>query len=182
MGMRKVAITGALLCIWLGVYVVSAHAAFTPELSDTVEVAINPQVVDNPENFRYGVGFQSTFPAWGLSGTMQITDEISGQLILGPFGILNTFAGRGLYSFQEEQYWNLYGYGMLGVWTYNYIGSRRESSLGIGAGAGIQYDWRAWNDELPPLFWNLELGLGFVNLDHYNFNSVMLGTGVHYRF
>lgn len=137
-----------------------------------------------PQNLRYGVGFQGTFPAWGISGTIGITDDITGQLILGPFGFLQTYAGRGLYQFREEPYWEMYGFGMLGVWTYNYGFNRRntETSLGIGAGAGIQYDWRVLDDQLPPIFWNLELGLGFVNFDNYNFGNILIGTGVHYRF
>lgn len=141
----------------------------------TIEVA-------EPEYFRYGAGFQSTFPAWGLSGMMAVTDEVDLQLILGPFGGLSTYAARGLYTFRDNDFWDLYGYGMLGVWNHSTLRVRNETVLGFGVGGGIQYDWRVFNDELPPLFWNLELGFGRVNFDYYDFNSVMLGTGVHYRF
>lgn len=136
---------------------------------------------DAVERGTYGVGFQSSFPAWGLSGMMDLNPDVSLQAIIGFLGNLNTFAGRGLYRFHHEDFWNAYGYGMLGLWTYSLLG-QSESAIGFGFGAGLEYDWRGFNEDLPPLFWNLELGVGIVNLDLYNFSSFMLGVGVHYRF
>jgi hypothetical protein len=136
-----------------------------------------------PESTKYGVGFQGTWPAYGISGMMDINEEISAQAIVGFFGNLNTFAARGLYRFQNEDYWNLYGFGMVGAWSYS-VGSLSETSPGFGLGGGISYDWRAFDPNLPPLFWNLELGIGFVNFDEvdYNFSTILFGAGVHYRF
>ncbi|GAB4370747.1 MAG: hypothetical protein Kow0042_13140 [Calditrichia bacterium] len=141
---------------------------------------------------KYGVGFQATFPAYGISGMMDINEMISAQGIVGFFGNLNTYAVRGLYRFQQKNFWDLYGYGMVGAWSYTGLkvsnGSKLEETtetvLGFGAGVGIEYDWRGWNSELPPLFWNLELGLGFANFDavDYNFSTLLFGAGVHYRF
>lgn len=51
---------------------------------------------DEMERTKYGVGFQGAFPASGLSGIMDLTDEITVQDIVGFFGNLNTFAGRGI--------------------------------------------------------------------------------------
>lgn len=136
-----------------------------------------------PEDTRYGIGFQGTFPAYGISGMMDINEEVTIQAIIGFFGSLNTFAGRGLYTFRKDDFWRLYGFGMAGMWTYS-IGSLSETVPGFGLGAGIRYDWRAFDASLPPLFWNLELGLGFVNFDEvdYNFSTILFGAGVHYRF
>lgn len=69
------------------------------------------------QTYKYGVGFQGTFPASGLSGMMNITDEIAIQAIAGFFGTLRTFSGRGLYKFQQEDFWDLCGYGILGAWS-----------------------------------------------------------------
>ncbi len=134
------------------------------------------------EPTRFGVGFQSTWPAWGLSGMMDINETITAQAILGFFGNFTTVSGRGLYHFRQEEFWDMYGYGMLGLWRYNTRFITAESSLGIGAGAGIQYDWRALDPNLPPIYWNIELGISFFNFEHYNFNFISFGTGVHYRF
>ncbi|MCC5915194.1 MAG: hypothetical protein JJU46_12510 [Balneolaceae bacterium] len=132
---------------------------------------------------RYGVGFQGTFPANGLSGMMDFSDEITAQAIFGFFGTLKTFAGRGLYRFQKEEFWNMYGYGMLGAWNYS-IGSQSETVLGLGFGAGFEYDWRSYRSDFPPIFWNIELGIGFVDFDeiNYNFSTILFGAGLHYRF
>lgn len=130
---------------------------------------------------KFGVGFQSSFPAWGLSGMYDLNRDLSLQAILGFLGDLNTYAGRGVYRFHNDDAWNAYGYGMLGLWTHTFL-NRSYSAVGFGLGAGIEYDWRAFDENLPPLFWNLELGLGFVNLDYYNFSTFMFGVGVHYRF
>ncbi len=134
------------------------------------------------ESTRYGVGFQSTWPAWGISGMIDLNETLSAQAILGFFGNFNTVSGRGLYRFRQEDYWDLYGYGMIGYWRYNTRFITAENRLGVGAGAGIQYDWRTFDPNLPPIFWNLELGVSFVNFDAYNFNMITFGTGVHYRF
>lgn len=132
---------------------------------------------------KYGVGFQGTFPASGISGMIDLTDAITAQAIIGFYGNLKTYAGRGLYRFRKENFWNLYGYGMVGAWSYSLVGES-ETVPGFGAGAGIEYDWRGWNPELPSISWNLELGLGVVNFDkvNYNFSTLLIGAGVHYRF
>lgn len=132
---------------------------------------------------KYGVGFQGSFPAYGISGMMDINETISAQAIIGFFSHLKTYAARGLYRFRQEDNWNLYGYGMIGIWNYGAFGVS-ETVVGFGAGAGIEYDWRAFDPDLPPLFWNIELGLGVANFDKvaYDFNTLLIGVGVHYRF
>ena len=133
---------------------------------------------------KYAVGFQGSFPAYGLSGKMDITDTFTGQAIIGIVGNLQTFAGRGIYNFKREPFWDAYGYGMIGAWRYSAWSNYSETVLGFGAGAGIEYDWRKFDDELPPIYWNMELGLGFANFNkvNYNFSTIMFGVGVHYRF
>jgi hypothetical protein len=144
------------------------------------------------DDLKYGAGFQGSFPAYGLSGMMDINEQISVQAIIGFFGNLNTYAGRGLYRFKKEDQWELYGYGMVGAWSYDGVRvgtgpifeNYTETVLGFGAGAGIEYDWRALAPDLPPLFWNVELGIGVADFNEvdYNFNALLLGVGVHYRF
>lgn len=144
------------------------------------------------DDLKWGAGFQGSFPAYGLSGMMDINEMISVQAILGFFGSLNTYAGRGLYRFKKEEDWEIYGYGMIGAWSYDGVRFRTgfgienytETVIGFGAGAGLEYDWRAFNPDLPPLFWNIELGIGIVDFNdvNYNFNTLLIGAGVHYRF
>ena len=140
---------------------------------------------------KFGIGFQSSFPAYGISGMLDVGPNISVQGILGAFGDLKTFAGRGIYRFRKEPYWNTYGYGMIGVWSYpwykwegwNFV-EKTETTMGFGAGVGIDYNWQGWSPDLPPIWWNLELGIGMVEFEDadYNFSTIMFGVGVHYRF
>lgn len=143
------------------------------------------------EETKFGIGFQSAFPAWGISGMMDVSDEFSVQGILGAFGDLKTYAGRGIYRFEKKPNYNTYGYGMVGAWSYTgfEIGSgfqlkeTTETVMGFGAGVGIEYDWRVFAPELPPIMWNLEIGLGsvkFGNVD-FSFSTLMVGAGAHYR-
>lgn len=134
------------------------------------------------EPTRFGVGFQSTWPAFGLSGMMDITETITAQAVFGFFGSFTTVTGRGLYHFRQEEFWDMYGYGMLGLWRYNTRFIEAENSLGIGVGAGIQYDWRALDSNLPPIYWSIELGISYFSFEEFDFNFITFGTGIHYRF
>ena len=158
-------------------------------------VIFNNVFAQDRDDLKWGVGFQGTFPGNGISGMMDINEQISVQAILGFWGNLNTYAGRGLYRFKKEDDWEIYGYGMIGAWSYDGVRvrtigllleshSHTETVIGFGAGAGIEYDWRALDPDLPPLFWNIELGIGIVDFNkvNYDFNTLIFGVGVHYRF
>ncbi len=84
---------------------------------------------ESSEFSGYGVGLQGTFPAWGLSGTYDMDDNISLQAILGFAGAANSYAVRGLYRFKHEQSWNAYGYASVGLWT-------QALAPGFGIGSG----------------------------------------------
>ncbi len=129
-------------------------------------------------------GFQSSWPSHGLSLKMDFSDKITGQAVVGFLGELNNYAVRGLYKFKKEQFYNMYGFGSLGLWTWDsdFVGWDDESVIGLGGGAGIEYDIRGLDRTLPPLFVNAELGLNIASFDHYNFSSVGLGVGLHYKF
>lgn len=133
---------------------------------------------------KYAVGLQSSFMSGGLSAKMKINDKMSGQAVLGALGTLTSFSGRVLYEVKSDNYWDMYGFGTVGVWVWDggpYFES--ETAVGFGGGAGIEWDWRAIAPDLPPLYWSLEAGLGVVNFDNYTgFSTFSLGGGVHYRF
>jgi hypothetical protein len=131
---------------------------------------------------KYGIGLQFTLPALGISGMVDVTENISAQGIFGVFSDLKTYAARGIYRFKKETYWNVYGYGMVGAWSYSYwlFEENTETVMGFGAGTGLEFDWRALVSEFPPLFVNIEMGLSSVN--SYNISTFMIGAGLHYRF
>ena len=128
------------------------------------------------------VGFQSSgFSSNGISAKLDLTDKYTVQGIVGFFGDVNNYSVRGLYHFKQKDHYNLYGYGSLGMWSWNNA-FYDESVLGYGAGAGVEYDLRGLDSEFIPLFVNLELGMDIVNFDHYTYGGVELGLGLHYKF
>ena len=144
---------------------------------------------------KYGVGFQVSYPAWGISGIMDLTDKISAQVVIGLFGDLNSFTGRVNYKFTGEKFWNVYGFGQIGIWTYPYEEyywegwnlkeeKKREISPAFGAGAGVEYNWQALSSKLPPVWYRLEIGLCHANFDEadYTVSTLLWGVGLHFRF
>jgi len=86
-------------------------------------------------------GFQSSWPSHGLSVKMDFTDKITGQAVVGFLGALNNYSVRGLYKFKQESFYSMYGFGSLGLWTWDsdYADWKDESVLGIGGGAGFEF-------------------------------------------
>lgn len=135
---------------------------------------------------KYGVGMTSSWPVYGLSGTMQFNETITGEAVLGIFGALTSYGGRLWYRFDPNENYDFYGYGSLSILQYRYgrFGGGTESVMGLGAGAGVESSLqKIFDDEdFLPLFVNAELGLALANFDHYNFSSFVFGFGIRYRF
>jgi hypothetical protein len=132
---------------------------------------------------KYAAGFQSTGYSYGLSGKMEISDEITAQGIIGLFGDLSSYSVRGLYNLKSDTHWDAYAYGSAGMWSYDSsFDDFDENVFVFGSGVGIEYDWRAFAPELPPVYWNLELGLNVGSFDYYDFSALSFGVGAHYRF
>jgi hypothetical protein len=136
---------------------------------------------------RLGVGFQSSWPAYGLSGVYDVNERLTAQAVIGAFGSLTTLSGRGLYHFQRQEKYSLYGFGTVGIWRHSFraLGiSESETSPGVGGGAGVELDWRRLLDDsgFPPLFSSIDLGFVAASFDNYNFSGMVIGAGLHYRF
>lgn len=132
-------------------------------------------------NGEYALGFQNGFSTAGVAARVGINDEISAEVILGFFGALSHYGVRGLYTLQDEGDWSTYAFGSTGIWTWD-SSYYSETAFGVGAGAGVEWDWRSFNSSLPPITWNIELGLGLVSFDRYNFGAFSFGTGARYHF
>jgi len=133
---------------------------------------------------KIGAGFQSSYPSYGLSAKMNLNDKFAIQGVLGFLGTVTSYSARGLMNIKQAEDYKFYGYGTVGFWSYDYsiLGkSDTETSVGFGGGGGIEYDMAKYLDGIPLTF-NLELGIGIVNLDHYNFSAVSFGAGMHYWF
>jgi hypothetical protein len=141
---------------------------------------------------KFAIGFQDCFPTFGISGMINLDKNLSIQGIVGFLGDLKSYGGRVLYRFTVEDYWNAYAYGMLGAWSYTgfaiddewHLTETTETVFGFGGGVGIEYSMQALSPKLPPIFWNLEVGVGSVSFSEvdYDFSAFMLGCGAHFRF
>jgi len=131
----------------------------------------------------FGIGFQSAWPSYGISGLYDVNEQITVQAIIGALGTVTNFGGRGIYRFQIEPKYNLYGFGTVGLWRYDYT-IDTESVVGFGGGAGVELDWRRIleDDSFPPLYTSLDLSFVLANFEYYNFSGISTGGGVHYRF
>lgn len=132
---------------------------------------------------RYGIGFASSWPAYGLSGTLQVNEKITAEAVLGFFGTVSNIGARGWYRFNRKPEYDLYGYAGVGLYQW---GNRvyNEDVIGLGGGVGIEAGLgRLFDDpSFPPIFVNAEVGLAYANFKYYNFSSFIFGAGVHYRF
>jgi len=133
------------------------------------------------EDSKYRLGIQGTHFVTGLSGVMDFSPPWALQGVID-FGVDN-FALRVLNRFHNEKDWNAYGFGALGIWDNgknddNGVGNDDDDAeFGLGLGVGLEYDWRGLNPSLPPLGWNIELGLSVVPDVDIDF-----GVGVHWKF
>jgi hypothetical protein len=161
-------------------------------LAATVLLQAAPHAATAQENDnRFGIGFQSSWPAYGLSGVYDLNERLTAQAVLGAFGSLTTVSGRGLYHFQRQPSHTLYGFGTVGVWRHSWSlagSSSSETSPGVGGGAGVEFDWRSIlgnsgnGSEFPPIFSSIDIGFVAASFDHYNFSGLVIGAGLHYRF
>jgi len=136
----------------------------------------------------FGIGFQSSWPSYGISGLYDLNEQVTLQAILGALGTVTNLGGRGIYRFQIEDKYNLFGFGSVGVLRYggnNILAS--ESAIGLGGGAGVELDWRRIlspdDDSFPPIYSSFDIGISFNTFENYGgYNSVGMGGGIHYRF
>ncbi len=139
---------------------------------------------------RFGIGFSSSWPAYGISGTLQFSETLTGEAVVGFFGALTNVGGRVWYRFNRNQNYDLYGYGGVSLYRYSVnlgiLGGRvSENVFGAGFGAGVEAGLpRLFKDEdFPPIFVNAELGLALASFQYYgSFSTLSLGLGAHYRF
>lgn len=177
------AINGTFAISLAALLILPMHMALGQDTTDVGRHA-NEEIPRRNE-FSYGIGAQFAAPAFGISGTADFTDQVSGQAVLGFWGGLQSYFGRVLYQFNEEEAYDIYGFATAGVWRYSSFGFS-SSQPGFGAGVGLEYSWQHLFDssEVPPLFGSLELGFVTLgdDLTGYNFSTISYGFGIHYRF
>lgn len=146
--------------------------------------SMNANAATQVGNGKYSLGFQTGFASAGIAARVGLNEQASVEAVLGLFGTLTHIGARVLYTFKDETQWQAYGFGAVGLWMWD-SGSpwvSDESAVGLGGGVGVEWDWRTLDPELPPMTWNVELGLGSAKFDNYDFSTTSLGVGFRYHF
>jgi len=134
-------------------------------------------------------GIQASYPAYGASIKYDFSDKVAVQGVIGALGTIGSYNVRGIYRFMQKQdYWNIYGFGSVGVLTWG--GTRyysSETTLSIGGGAGVEWDWQKFLKEkfrfkFVPLYSSIEVGFSTGSFDYYDYNAGYIGAGIHYKF
>jgi hypothetical protein len=146
--------------------------------------ATSPPPDAPPREGRFGVGLQLTWPTFGLSGMMDVSDEVSIQGVLGTAGYGLAIAGRGLFRLPHQEHFRPYAYGEAGLWSaYREWGAVPN----FGFGGGIELDIRQFAPEAPPVYASFEAGLNMAfyrdrELGSGSLVRFQIGPAVHYRF
>ncbi len=155
---------------------------------------------------KFGIGYEVSLnpKTWGISGVMNVTDNVSVQGIVGlcnDIGMLNVrYAGKGIYKFSKYEATDrctaggFHGYGMIGAWSYQWeegnggnLVEKTETTLGVGAGVG----WYGLPHLNPKTLLNkmqcyVEIGVlklnKFKDAPYNDTYKTRFSCGVHYPF
>lgn len=143
-------------------------------------------------NRKIGVGLQSSFPVYGISAKIGITDQVMAQAIVAPFGAsagtagysLNFYGARGIYRFTDPDRvavpYAFAGAGLIhSTFTYGTTSSS-ANIVGWSLGAGLEF----FPNFLDNLGLSAEIGYGSMSVGTGNIaiSSMTYGGGLHYYF
>jgi len=142
---------------------------------------------------KIGVGFQSApFPIFGISGIYKLNDKFNLQLF-GRIGFVDVdlLAVRGIYRIKNQETYNIYVAGLLGIFHDDSVSQtifsekEADTALGFGISGGVEFFIKSLED----IGFNLEVGLvhiGFKDIwwvyDYQAPTLIMIGLGFHYYF
>jgi hypothetical protein len=183
------------LLTFLALSALSAVCALPAAVAQDTPSADGAPAVTETQSARFAVGFQSSWPTYGLSGQYFVSDKLTAEAVAGVSGSLTNVGGRALYRFRElgaddsrmGHTAELYGFGGLGMWRYSDLFDDSETALGasvgIGAEAFLEHILGAEGEPFLPITVSAEVGLAFVGFETYGgFSALSYGAGVHYRF
>ena len=144
----------------------------------TPDMALAQEGTDSP----FSLGFQSSWPSYGISGRYEVSEKTMIQGVIGALGTVTNFSGRLLYDFQQKEKYDFYAHGTVGMWRWGgNVSFESQTSVGFGGGVGMEFDLQELfspdDEDFPPLYWNIEIGAVVANFDNYNFSAITHGGG-----
>jgi hypothetical protein len=150
---------------------------------------VNASAQDGNRNL--GFGLQSSFPTYGLSAKIGISDRLLAQAIVAPFNSVkstdfgysvNFFGARGNYRLSDPDAsvvpFAFAGAGVIRS-SLNFMGTKSTTNyLGWSLGAGLEF-FPGFLDNLSA---SAEIGYGSMNVSSVGVtvSGISLGIGVHY--
>jgi hypothetical protein len=137
------------------------------------------------EDRPYGVGVNGTILTWGVSGMADVTPRVSVQASVGALGTVTALGGALLYRFNQQDSYDLFGYGGASYLRVDDLGfGDPASAVGIGGGVGIEWDWgRLFRSEsFPPLHGTAQIGFTTYTTAGLGLSYFAAGGGLYYRF
>ena len=159
-----------------------ALAGLTLALAALTAFAAPAHAQEDDGDSPWAIGIQSSVNTYGPSIRYQLTEKFAAQAVLSAGALLGV-TGRGNYDFQDNDKYDIFGYGSVSLWRWTGIISS-ESAVGFGVGGGVEFDFPELleDDEIPPIFATLELGFGTTTFNTYSYSGFRYGGSLHYRF
>jgi hypothetical protein len=149
-------------------------------------ISNSSNVIAGPKG-KLAAGYQYNWLTNGFSAKYNFANHplkgISAQVIIGLLGSINGYIAKANYTMRDEGIWRAYGYGMLGRYTEERWHSS-ESTMGFGAGAGIEHNWQIIDPNLPPIWFSGEVGFTAIEFDRLStsYTGLTFGFSAHYYF
>ena len=130
----------------------------------------------------FGIGFQSSFPIYGLSAKYAISEQSVVQATIAPFGSgdfkLNFYGGRYIHRFKSDEALNPYLFAGAGLITFSgYGATASDNFVSYSAGGGVEYIVAG------ALGLSADLGYGKFGVSQgEGISGIFLGVGIHYYF
>lgn len=129
----------------------------------------------------YGLGLSASYPAaYGVSGTYDFSESLTGQATIGAVEWGTYIGGRAIFKLKPpNEPWRTYAYVGAGYWTgyLNYGGAPVPAG-----GVGIELDLRKLSPTAPSLRINADIGLGMAFYSGGSWTFVSAGPAVHWIF
>ncbi|HBT15486.1 MAG TPA: hypothetical protein DEB05_00855 [Firmicutes bacterium] len=127
---------------------------------------------------RLGGGLQCVYPEFGYSGIINLNKNsaLQGMFVYTDYALV--YGGKYIYRFMLRPTHNLYGYGMLGYFSFFTDSWELISSPGVISGLGLEF---TTSDFITNLKYNLEVGFSTVGAPGGPPGpSIIYGGGIHF--
>lgn len=127
---------------------------------------------------------------FGLSLRFASSENWKWQAVISPADAEDiSYTLRALRTTRNTEYWNSYLFAGVANGQSSFTFFEEESTI-ASAGLGVEWSWRARNNNLPPLLGSVEFGLGYERTEDSRDAEdserdgliLVLGAGLHYQF